>query len=280
MALKDILVQLDPSTASERRLEVACQLARRHNAHLRGLCVVDLADIGAQLYVDDFGAARVVEQLRTQARTAAAGVEEHFRERMRTESFAHDWTFDERAALDVVTDYARLVDLSILGQSDPANPGVTSGTAIIEHVLFSSGRPVLMVPYAGTFGPIGTKVLIGWAPSREAARAVNDALPLIAADAAVTVLAVIPREDATDRQGLPTAPITVHLARHGLKVQGRTVVAGDFSAGDVLLNTAADESADLLVVGAYGHSRVRELVMGGVTRTLLEQATLPVLMAH
>ena len=280
MALKDILVQLDPSAASERRLEVACQLARQHNAHLHGLCVVDLAGIGAQLYVDDFGAARVVEQLRVQAKAAAAGVEERFQERMRTEGFTHEWTLDAGPAQDVVTDYARLVDLSILGQSDPANPGVTAGTAIVEHVLFSSGRPVLMVPYAGTFGPIGNKVLIGWAPRREAARAVNDALPLIATNATVTVLTIIPRDDAVSHPGLSTAPIVEHMIRHGLKVQGREVVAGDVSAGDVLLNTAADESADLLVVGAYGHSRVRELVMGGVTRTLLEQATLPILMSH
>lgn len=280
MAIKDILVQLDPSAASARRLEVACHLARQHDAHLHGLWVNDPASAGAQRFSDDIAAFRLDEQLREQARLDAAMVEEHFRARMTAEGLSHAWTADEGPVADVVTQYARLADVTILGQNDPDNPGVTANGAIIEQVLFASGRPVLMVPYAGAFGMIGKKVLIGWQPTREAARAVGDALAFITAGATVAVLSIVSRQDAEGHPGGITAPMAAHLARHGLRVTGHAVVAGDISPGDVLLNYVADEGADLLVIGAYGHSRIRELVMGGVTRTLLTQATVPVLMAH
>ena len=280
MAIKDILVLLDPSPASARRLDVACALAAQHDAHLRGLCVIDLASAGALFFGDDIAAVRLVQQLREQAQREATRVAAEFRARMTTEGIRHEWVQDEGPVAEIVTQHARLVDLTILGQTDPDNPGVTANGTIIEQVLFGSGRPVLMVPYAGRFGAIGKRVLIGWQPTRESARAVGDALTLIAPDANVTVLAIIPRRDAGDPPGGVTAPITAHLAHHGFKVTGHEIVGGDINSGDMLLNSAADESADLLVVGAYGHSRIREVVMGGVTRTLLTQSPLPTLLSH
>ena len=280
MALKDILVQLDPSPASARRLTVACALARQHDAQLRGLYVIDLATPGALLFGDDIAAASLVEQLRDQTKRDATRVEDQFRARMAAEGLRHAWSQDEGGAAAAVTQYARLADVAILGQNDPDNPGVTANGSIIEQVLFASGRPVLMVPYAGEFGAIGKNVLIGWQPTREAARAVGDALQFIAADATVTVMSIVSRQDATRHRGAMTLPITEHLARHGLTVTAHEIPAGEVGAGDTLLNSASDEGADLLVIGAYGHSRIREILMGGVTRTLLAQATLPVLMSH
>jgi nucleotide-binding universal stress UspA family protein len=168
----------------------------------------------------------------------------------------------------------------VVGQEDPDGGGTPNAGALLEQALFSSGRPVLVVPFAGRFESLGRRVLIGWNASREAARAVNDALPLIAQAEIATVLAANPRRGLGGHGEEPGADIARHLARHGLKVEVQHVVAPEIAAGDILLNAAAESVADLLVVGAYGHSRLREMVLGGVTRTLLRQMTLPVLLSH
>lgn len=280
MVLKDILVLLDSSDASERRLSVACELARRHDAHLRGLHVIDLAGTGSLLFADDVAAIRLADQLRAQALADAQKLEEKFRAHMRAEGLPYEWTLDEGIAPEVVTQYARIADLAILGQNNPDNPSVTAGGVILEQVLFGSGRPVLMVPYAGTFEPVGHKILVGWTPTREAARAVNDMLPLMVPGAEVSIFSIVPREDMIERPGALTGAVAEHLTRHGAKTTGHEIVSAEISPADLMLNTASDEGSDLLVIGAYGHSRLRELVVGGVTRTLLENATIPVLMSH
>ena len=129
----------------------------------------------------------------------------------------------------------------------------------------TSGRPVLAVPYAGNFPAVGERVLIAWNASREAARAVNDALPLLAQAQNVTVLAVNSRSGIGGHGDVPAADIALHLARHGVKAEAAPTSSGDISDSQALLSYAADISADLIVAGAYGHSRVREIVFGGVT---------------
>ena len=158
--------------------------------------------------------------------------------------------------------------------------GQPSAQAILEATLFSSGRPVLAIPYAGRFETLGRRVLVGWNASREASRAVNDALPLLAGASSVVVTAVNPRRGLDGHGEEPGADIALHLARHGLKVEVEHTVAPEIEAGELLLNRAAELSSDLLVVGAYGHSRLRETILGGVTRTLLKQMTVPVLLSH
>ena len=144
----------------------------------------------------------------------------------------------------------------------------------------TSGRPILVIPYIGRFDTFGTNILVGWNNSREAARAMNDAIPLLAKAASVTILEANPigRKPASD--DATSADITRHLARHGISAKTARTSTDRMSASDALLSYAADVSADLLVVGGYGHSRLRELILGGVTRELLQHMTLPVLMAH
>src|SRR5215471_6305021 len=146
-----------------------------------------------------------------------------------------------------------------------------------EHV---SGRPILVVPYVGNFADLGRRVVIGWNASREAARAVNDAMPLLTSAETVTVLTIDPREGPRAHGELPGADISLHLARHGVKAEIERTVSADLPVGEVLLSRVADLGADLLVMGAYGHSRARELLLGGATRSLLRSMTLPVLMSH
>jgi nucleotide-binding universal stress UspA family protein len=146
--------------------------------------------------------------------------------------------------------------------------------------LITSGRPILVVPYIGRLETFGTNILVGWNNSRESARAINDAIPLLAKAASVTILEanLIGRRPAID--DVTSVDITRHLTRHGISAKRARTVAAGISASDALLSYAADVSADLLVVGGYGHSRLRELILGGVTRELLQHMTLPVLMSH
>jgi nucleotide-binding universal stress UspA family protein len=137
---------------------------------------------------------------------------------------------------------------------------------------------VLIVPRYGVFGTVGERVLIAWNGSREATRAAHDALPLLKRATKVTVLSIDPDHDSQRR--VPSADITLHLARHGVAAEADSTVALDIAVGDVLLSRAADLGADLIVMGGYGHSRVREMVLGGATRHLLQHMTVPVLMSH
>jgi nucleotide-binding universal stress UspA family protein len=137
-----------------------------------------------------------------------------------------------------------------------------------------------VVPYIGAATPPGKRVIVAWNGGREAARAVNDALPLLVAADQVDVVCVNPGRGEEDDADLPGADLCLHLARHGVKAEAQELVASDIEAGDLLLSRAADSGADLIVMGAYGHARWREVVLGGVTRQLLNQMTVPVFMSH
>lgn len=143
-----------------------------------------------------------------------------------------------------------------------------------------SAKPILVVSYVGTFGQIGRRVLVGWDASREATRAVNDAMPLLVGASSVTVIAVDPLQSEDGHGEISGADIALHLARHGVATKIESTVSAGIGIGNTLLSRACNLEADLLVMGTYGHSRVRELVLGGAARTVLASMTLPVLMAH
>ena len=164
----------------------------------------------------------------------------------------------------------------MLGQDDPES----DNTGVLETVLFDSGRPVLAIPFAGSLPTIGKRVLVGWNASREASRALHDALPLLAKAESATVFLANPKGGLGAHGEEPGADIARHLARHGVKVNVAKAVADDVSDSALLLNHASDMGADLLVMGAYGHSRLREFILGGVTRSLLREMTVPVLLSH
>ena len=292
MSIKDILLQVDPGPAYPGRLDLAAGLARQHGAHLTGLFVFDLGLAPAMPFglVDPESTtilARHQAQLREDALAAASDLRAGFQERLRRDGIDGEWRLVEGRAVLTLALHARYADLAILGQEDPDDPQGHGWAAAVEQALFSSGRPVLVVPYAGRFAQVGRRVLIGWNARREAARAVHDALPLIRDAAVVTVVAVDPHGrpgalggHGDDHGDEPAADIARHLARHGLRVTAAQTDSGGIGVADVLLNQAADLGADLLVTGGYGHSRTREMVLGGVTRALLQRMTLPVLMSH
>jgi len=286
MGLRDLVVLLDGSARDEIKLAVAVTLARRHDAHLTGLCPLELllpADMAFALggYPDLWAMPEFARQIEDQAKAKAAVIEAGFREVLRREGINGDWQLDAGPLIAAVARRAQVADLIIIGQADPDNPPPATARTLIEDVLTTAGRPLLLIPYAGRFDTIGTNALVGWTPTRESARAVHDALPLLTPSAKVTVLTVETPSTGRDDKVLPTADIAEHLSRHGLDVSAaRTVVSDGLSPADALLDYASDRGADLLVVGGYGHSRTREMIMGGVTRDLLRHMTLPVLISH
>ena len=290
MALKDLLVHLDATEQTDRRLRFVAGLARQHGAHLTGLYVIGpvlppALPIEAIGYLGAAETDSLMERWRESQATEARRAEQTFRDQVERDGVAGEFRVAEGPSAATVASYARNVDLAIVGQADPDSPGrltslETTSLETIEQALFLSGRPVLIVPYSGHFEAVGNTVLVGWNATREAARAVNDALPLIGPAGSVTVLTVNPPDFKADTSAVPAADIASHLARHGLKVSLASTAGGEVSIGDVLLNHASDIGADLLVVGGYGHSRFREIVLGGATRTLLQSMTVPVLMSH
>ncbi|HKT19283.1 MAG TPA: universal stress protein [Stellaceae bacterium] len=283
MPLKDLLLHLDASTQGTRRLDYALQLAVRENAHLIGLYTLDLVPALSELARTLPGRIANVEtyiQIRNAELARARQTEAYFRDGLRHQGVEGEWRLVEALAAETVALQARYADLAIIGQVDPENRPSTTADRIPEEVLLHSGRPLVIIPYAGTFPTVAQNVLVAWKPTAEAARAIGDALPLLQSAKKVTVVTVNPERGSDTEPGIPVADISLHLARHDIRVEGATTVADDIATADVLLNQVADIGADFLVMGGYGHPRAREVMFGGVTRQILSQMTVPVLMAH
>jgi len=171
---------------------------------------------------------------------------------------------------------ARRFDLSVVGQAEPKHGPAQD--PVIEGALFGSGRPVIVVPYIQKGGLKLDRVLICWDGSRPAARAIGDAMPFLARAAAIDVVIVASGREKSDE--IPGVDMGEHLARHALKIEVKRLVSGDLDVANTILSYAADSGADLIVMGGFGHSRLREFVLGGVTRGILGSMTVPALMSH
>jgi nucleotide-binding universal stress UspA family protein len=281
MSYKDLLVVLDSDKASRGRMNLAAALAERYAAHLVGLYPLPIPEAPSHLgYYDPALLDPFFRELRERAQEVCDKEREAFEHAASLRALSAEWRVAEAGAESDPALHARYVDLTILGQLDPDGGDSELLRPRPEHVTLASGRPILVVPYAGQFETVGRRVLIGWSATREATRAVNDAMPLLIEADVVTVLSIDAREGPDGHGELPGADISLHLARHGVKATVERTVSAGIPAGDVLLSRAADLGADLLVIGAYGHSRVRELLLGGATRSILQSMTLPVLMSH
>jgi nucleotide-binding universal stress UspA family protein len=259
MPYKTILVHLDDNRRAEALLEPAVELATRYNSHLLALYVP---------------AASVAQEAKRQENFATT-----FARMTANGAFAPEWRPLDIPHVDLapaVMQHCRTADLIIVGQTDPDRH--LSSPWAPQRLALESGRPVLVIPYAGRFPRVGGKVVIAWKPTRECVRAVFDALPILQGAENVHMLEVRGR---SDEDGLaPDASIAASLARHGVKTTLRTSVAPDISVGDEILSRLSDLDADLLVMGAYGHSRMREFVFGGVTREIAAHMTVPTLFSH
>jgi nucleotide-binding universal stress UspA family protein len=278
MSFKDLLVQVDTSKAAKKRVEAAVDLAERFGAHMTGLVTLGVpltpsylrsqipqSVIDAQKkYLADMDK-QATETFERVARNASAGYEvRHLK--------APEGDLAAKIAL-----HARYCDLVVLGQQDE-DDSASLDSSIVEEVMMTCGRPVLMIPYIGAPAHFGKRIMVAWNSGREATRAVNDALPLLQKADQVVVVAVNPERGPHGDE--PGADIALHLARHGVKVEVQHLEAPDIAISDAILSRVSDRDSDLLVMGGYGHSRLRELVLGGVTHEVMQHMTVPVLLSH
>jgi len=277
MAYKDILVYADAAKSAAVRLDVAAALAAKHKAHLTALHVTEPPYIPAAVIEGGLTPALqswqrdVVKDRADKAKTAVEAAQ-------RRSGQDIEWRLVDGETVPTVLLHARYADLVVVSQSTGAEEDLVVGDALPEEILMSGGRPELIVPRYGTFPTVGERVLVSWNRSREAARAVHDALPLLVAAKSVTIMEINPESGRASHTA--GADIALHLSRHGVKAEVASTTARDIEISDVILSRAADLSADLLVMGGYGHSRLREYTFGGVTRHILDHMTLPVLMSH
>jgi nucleotide-binding universal stress UspA family protein len=276
MALKDLLVVVSSDPVCAERLDLAGRLATAHGAHLAGLFVITPPEMPGYVAVELPPEVHDLRRRRGQERAREA--ERLFRARVDRMGVAHEWRAAEGDLVATTILHARYADLTIVGQGIDLGDAPRELATLPEALALGVGRPVLVVPRYGTFPTAGERVLVAWNGSREATRAVNDALPILQRASRVTLLSMNPGEGAAPR--VPGADIALHLARHQVRVEAASTRATDIEVGDVLLSYAADAGADLIVMGAYGHSRLREMVLGGATRHVLRHMTVPVLMSH
>lgn len=277
MGYRSFFVHVDDTERCEQRLEVATGLCRRYAAGLAGAFLSPTREMTP--FTSAMLPTSVVTHIVTDSGEAQHGAEARFRAAVeRAQLRETEWTAPAGPAIDAAIRNARYSDVVILGQPAEGEPQEAFASDLVHSVLMASGRPVIVVPHSGEFPMLGERILIAWKDSRESARAVADALPLLRRAREVTVMAIATDDD-MDPAAIETG-ITEYLARHGITPHVRHEVAEDIDAGNLLLSRAADLSIDLMVMGGYSRPRLSELVLGGVTRLMLESMTIPVLMSH
>ena len=262
--LTQLLVHLAASPQAEHRLDAACRIGQSHTAAVTSLYAV----------TPSFLALPFAPEVGPSMAAALREMDDELRTRARA-------TFDRvlaKPGMQAAWAEALYVDLLVLGQHDPAS---TSATGVpvdfAEFVMVTSGKPALILPYIGVPSTIGDTVVLAWKPTREAARAVTAALPMLQRASRVHVLSWSVAEEAVSGQRLD---LDGYLKLHGIHATWHRETGEPELLGELLLSHAFDLEADLLVMGCYGHSRAREWVLGGTSRTVLRSMTLPVLMAH
>jgi nucleotide-binding universal stress UspA family protein len=287
--LRDILVCLDATPAGGERLNAAIRLARATSGQILGVYAHHGEAAEAMLFPDAppaagngartiFGETWTVAPGRLSPAARADVAARHFHETLRSHGIRGGWHVLNGTGTAELIELAKTADLSVLGQH-PRN-GYRRVAVRPEEVALGCGRPVLILPHAGRFPTVGMRVLVAWDTTRQASRALHDALPVIEDAEAVTVLTAVSTDAQREGALLSLDRVVRHLDRHGIRAQAETPLRGDMSVCDVLLARAADIGADLIVAGAYHRSPYREALFGGVTRDLLDRMAVPVLMAH
>jgi nucleotide-binding universal stress UspA family protein len=279
MTLRTLLVHLDDNERCATRVALAARLARVHGGHLVGLLPTGLQNGVVPASAIPSGVTDAIAESADDLRRRADGIRAAFKDAITGPGpLSYEVREVDGATPDAVVRHARTADLIVLGQGDVDSAPDTLVHELAQQVMLQAGRPVLIVPYAGKFEEAPRHALLAWDGSREAAVAIQGALPLLAKASQVTLLCLRRADDVPDPQLL--IPEVQHwLLRHGIQATIDEDVT-EIPIGDALLARTCDMGADLIVMGGYGHSRLRELMLGGVTREVLDQMTVPVLMAH
>lgn len=272
--IHDIIVHIPTEAPATPAIECAVSVAAAFDAHLDGVvCAYEEMNASVALAAS----ATFLEATSSATRNDAAKRLDEFEVKARAARIAHGVrTVSDAPALanDTLAEMTRLYDLSVVAQNDPAKP--SHYIALAESLLFGSGRPVLLVPYIFSGAMKIERALICWDGSRAAARAVHDALPFLRKASDIEVVAI--NEDETSETS--ATALIAHLARKELAARANRFACEPGVIHSSILSLAADNSADLLVMGGYGHSRLRERILGGVTRGMLKSLTVPALISH
>lgn len=277
MTIKRVLIHIGHNEQRALvRLEAGIMLAHQFGAALHGLFVIERAALPAQ--IEGRSASRAyIEEAIAAVKEKAAAIEAEFRQRCGQEDIAWSWTSAQGETLAIMAEHALYTDLTIVGQQASSGLDDVMSFHRTDHLPLRSPGPVLIMPRAGKPRLTLDSIVLAWKPTQSCARAMRDAMPLLHRARSVTVLTI---EEETDSE-LPVTAVGDLLAAHGLKVTFETRQSdGNADVGDAILTAAADMKADMLVMGAHGHSRLKELIFGGATHDVLDRMQLPVLMSH
>ncbi|MCP3663844.1 MAG: universal stress protein [Gammaproteobacteria bacterium] len=277
MAIKDILIHIDTTPHCEKRFRLGVEIAQQHGADIFAL-FVQSDSFKPSFTSNNERLCRERKEKGQQIKNRLQPLADQARVKVHWE--VAKCNSETNRLTDQLIICCHHTDMAIVGQYDSSTANGILPEDLAEHMVLETGRPILVVPHAGEFSKIGQRVMIAWDTSRESVRAVNDAIPLIRQAKKVHVVAINPRKGRKMHGKKPAADITAHLVRHNIKAEASYLKGKQMDEANMLLSWAADESIDLLVMGAYGHHRFRELILGGMTQTILKHMTVPVLMSH
>jgi nucleotide-binding universal stress UspA family protein len=276
--IKDVIVNLEHKIARDPARDFAITIAETFDAHIVGVAFAYAPEFPGYVMLEF--PPDIVAQMIAESEKAALATIERFEAAARRSLVSAEHRLVKTMGADapvILATLARRFDLSVFMQSEPN--GVDNDD-MIEASLFESGRPLIVVPYIQKDGLKLDHVVCCWDGSRAAARAFNDALPLLVKSATVDLLIVLNEKTNSADNVIRGAEIAKHLARHDVKVQISTIPAADIDVTNAILSYVADTSATLIVMGGYGHAKLREVILGGVTRDMLKSMTVPVFMSH
>ena len=275
MTLRNILVHVAEDARCPDRVAMACDLAASNDSMVTGLFARPYPIIVPAM--PPGGAVTVVEDLDEVYDASATRTKKAFEELTSAKGVRSRWLSDQGETDECLAFHGRYSDLVVVGQWSPDDPAESGTVDLGGAVALGAGRPILIVPYAGKFTAKWKRIMVAWDSSRAATRAVHDALAFMKAADQVDIVCV----DADQSEGRdPGADIAAHLAQHGITAKAHHMTRGSLTTAETLNAAASDMDSQLLVMGAYGHTRLTEIVFGGVSRNLLQHMTLPILMSH
>ena len=279
MAYKTILVHMTDEARSPALVEAGVVLARASDAHLIGLHVFPAYRLQAPVPVP-FGA-EMAARIRQSIEEETQRIKAIFERGVTGQNIASEWraiTSERRDAGSIVLAHASGADIVIASQADPKWE-MTEVLDVADDLALGSGGPVLVLPVGGAFPRLPDTITVAWNGKRESVRAVHDALPLLI-HAKRVIIVTVGQAAVDDERQLPDTELAAALARHGVSVEVDRITAGAHTVGEAIRAYAQAQGSELLVMGCYGHSRMREFALGGVTRHMLRDMTMPVLLSH
>jgi len=277
--IRDITVIVDGSVDNTSFFAFAARFAAKHQAHVSGVHVIPpfpgAASAGSGLLMPQ----ALIDQYHEGASSFDGKLRSGFEDAMNKEGVRSNWVSEEGDPFDICCKFVRHSDFAMARQPEPESGSRTP--AVVNHLLLHSGRPVLVVPYIGSSTVPGKSIVVAWDGGAPAARAANDAIEFLRdADDVEIVYVDRSKSRQKDEKLGASVPVSEHFARHGIETTATTIPNSELDPGTILLNRVADRGADMIVAGAWGHSRAGELLFGGTTRTLLQNMTVPVFLSH